>query len=76
MFKSHPFLEDLEIDTQPNGILLRKVFTHKKLESTKGVIYLPYLKLFGIMYCAATPKMRAEAFYRVLNDKELEEDGQ
>lgn len=50
--------------------------THKQLENTRGIIYLPYLKLLGIMYCAATPKMRSEAFYRALNGKELESDGQ
>ena len=64
IFKVHPFLEEI----QNENTLTRKLLTHEILEKTKGVIYIPYLRLVGILYCASTDKMAAEAFYDIITE--------
>jgi hypothetical protein len=67
-FKDNQFLDDIEDENS----LSRKVLTHKVLQNTKNVIYLPYLRLLGILYCAATSKLKAETFYNVIKPNELD----
>lgn len=67
-FKDNQFLDDIEDENS----LSRKILTHKILQNTKNIVYLPYLRLLGILYCAATPKLKAESFYSVLKPNELD----
>lgn len=67
-FKSNQFLDDI-ID---EASFSRKILTHKVLSNTKNTIYLPYLRLLGILICASTPKMKAEAFYKILQPEDLD----
>lgn len=60
-------MDDIEDDTS----LSRKVLIHKTLHNTKNIIYLPYLRLLGILYCASTPQLKAETFYKVIKPDEL-----
>jgi hypothetical protein len=64
LFKDNYFLEDIVEEES----LTRKLLTHKVLETSKGVIFIPYLRLLGIMYCASTNKMAAEIFYDMVRD--------
>ena len=54
-FKDNQFLDDIEDEAS----LSRKILTHKMLQNTKNIIYLPYLRLLGILLCAATPQLKA-----------------
>jgi hypothetical protein len=38
------------------------------LEKTKGVIYIPYLRLVGLLYCASTDKLAAHTFYDLITE--------
>ena len=42
------------------------------LTNTRNTIYLPYLRLLGILICASTPRMKAEAFYKILQPEDLD----
>lgn len=67
-FKDNLFLDDIEDETS----ITRKMLTHKVLQNTKNIIYLPYLRLLGILYCSATPLLKAQTFYNVIKPKELD----
>ena len=44
-------------DTIANSLMINDIFV--KAGSPPGMFYIPYLMLLGILYCPATPYLRA-----------------
>lgn len=64
LFKAHHFLEEI----QNENSLTRRLLTHEALQKTKGVVYIPYLRLVGLLYCASSDRVAAEAFYDLITE--------
>ena len=60
-FQDCSYLKDI---VDENSVT-RKLLTHRSLEVSPGTIYIPYLLLLGILLCASTKKMKAEAYYNM-----------
>ena len=58
LLKEMPYLEDIVREES----VTRRLLTHKVIENTPGIIYIPYLMLLAILLCASTKKMKAQAF--------------
>ena len=58
-FKNRKYLIELENQYSLSYAML----THPVLQKEPDAIYLPYLELISILYCASTFKMKAQAFY-------------
>lgn len=52
--------------------MTRKLLTHRVIESSPGVIYIPYLLLLGILLCASSKLMKAEAYYNMFKKENSE----
>ena len=58
LLKDISYLEDIKDENS----ISRKLITHKIIENSVGIIYIPYLILLAILLCASTEKMKATAF--------------
>lgn len=58
-FKNRKYLMEMENEYSLSYAML----THPLFQKDPDTIYIPYLQLLSIMYCASTLKMKAIAFY-------------
>lgn len=60
-FKNRKYMIELENQYSLSYAML----THHVLQKEPDAIFLPYLQLLSILYCASTFKMKAVAFYEM-----------
>ena len=65
--KTHKQLKDLEGANDDS--LAYQLFSHKAMQKDPETVFVPYLKLLGILYCASTKKMKAQSLFAVIKQK-------
>lgn len=60
-FSDHYAFRDIRVE----GSLLRDIMTSKYLKKNEksDEIYIPYLVMFGILYCASNTELKVQKFY-------------
>lgn len=61
-FKNRKYMIEIENEYSLSYAML----THPMLQKEPDSIYIPYLQLMSLLYCASTLKMKAIAFYQMV----------